>query len=153
MEDITRSCSSGLPVNLSELFSATTNNVVSRIALGRKYSEDTNKFKKLLSDFSELLGTSNVGDYLAWLAWVSHVNGFNDKADKGAKAFDEFLDGVIEERINRRNKHVNYQNDLVDILLEVQKENTVGLPIDRTSIKALILYEVIITFSFITDVT
>ncbi|KAE8657125.1 Cytochrome P450 71A2 [Hibiscus syriacus] len=139
MEHIKRSCSSGLPVNLSELFPAITNNVICRIALGTKYSEDADRFKKLLNDFVELLGTTNIGDYLPWLAWVSHVNGFNAKADRVAKEFDEFLDGVIEEHMNRQNKHVNDQKDFVDVLLEIQRENAVGFPIETTSIKALIL--------------
>ncbi|KAK8537667.1 hypothetical protein V6N12_043819 [Hibiscus sabdariffa] len=112
---------------------------IKRIALGRKYNEDKNKFKKLLSDFLELLGTPDVGDYLPWLAWVSHVNGFNAKVDKVAKELDEFLDGVIEEHVNQHNKHANDQKDFVDVLLEIQKQDTVGFPIERTSIKALIL--------------
>ncbi|KAK9021274.1 hypothetical protein V6N11_011272 [Hibiscus sabdariffa] len=136
---IKRYCSSGLPVNLTELFSATTNNVICRIALGRKYNEDKNKFEKLLSVFLELLGTPNVGDYLPWLSWVNYVNGFNAKADKVAKELDEFLDGVIEEHVNRHNRHENDQKDFVDVLLEIQKQDTVGFPIERTSIKAIIL--------------
>ncbi|KAK8479898.1 hypothetical protein V6N11_074092 [Hibiscus sabdariffa] len=139
MENIKRSCSSGLPVNLSDLFSAITNNVICRITLGRKYNEDTNKFKKLLCDFVELLGTPNVGDYLPWLAWVSHLNGFNAKADKVAEEFDEFLDGVIEEHMNLHNRHENDEKDFVDVLLEIQKQETVGFPIERISIKAVIL--------------
>ncbi|MBA0656771.1 hypothetical protein Goklo_009103, partial [Gossypium klotzschianum] len=68
VEKIEKSSSLCSPVNLSELFSATTNNVICRIALGGKYSEDTNKFGKLLNKFTELLGTPDVGDYLPWLA-------------------------------------------------------------------------------------
>ncbi|KAK8479897.1 hypothetical protein V6N13_096529 [Hibiscus sabdariffa] len=145
MEYIRRYCSSGLPVNLTELFSATTNNVICRIALGRKYNEDKNKFEKLLSEFLELLGTPNVGDYLPWLAWVSHVNGFNAKADKVAKELDEFLDGVIQEHVNEHNRHGNDQKDFLDVLLEIQKQDTVGFPIERTSIKAIILIRTNIT--------
>ncbi|KAL4384462.1 hypothetical protein GQ457_15G006490 [Hibiscus cannabinus] len=69
----------------------------------------------------------------------SHVNGFNAKADKVAKEFDEFLDGVIEEHMNRDNRHENDEKDFVDVLLEIQKQETVGFPIERISIKALIL--------------
>ncbi|XWS47863.1 hypothetical protein CRYUN_Cryun13aG0022000 [Craigia yunnanensis] len=74
VEKIKKSSTSALPINLSELFSMVTNNVVCRVALGRKYSvgEDGNKFKKLLREFVELLDGSNVGDYIPWLAWVNH---------------------------------------------------------------------------------
>ncbi|MFQ6669336.1 hypothetical protein Gotur_034635 [Gossypium turneri] len=147
VEKIEKSSSLCSPVNLSELFSATTNNVICRIALGRKYSEDTNKFGKLLNEFTELLGTPDVGDYLPWLAWLSHVNGLHGKAEKVAKELDEFLDGVLEEHMNRHDRHLNdhagiqgeYEKDFVDILLEIQRENTVGFPLEKISIKALIL--------------
>ncbi|XVF49752.1 hypothetical protein PTKIN_Ptkin04bG0038800 [Pterospermum kingtungense] len=150
VEKIRKSSVSAFPINLSELFSTVTNNVVCRVALGRKYSEgeDGNMFKKLLSEFVELLGGLNVGDYIPWLAWVSHVNGLNAKTEKVAKEFDAFLDGLVEEHINRhnnrkQNKKIRIQDegqdDFVDVLLEIQRENTVGFPIERVSIKALIL--------------
>ncbi|KAE8704652.1 Cytochrome P450 71A1 [Hibiscus syriacus] len=84
-------CVLNLLINLSELFSMTTNNVICIITLGRKCSEDTGKLKKFLWEFTELLSTSDVGDYLPWLAWVSHVNGFKAKAKKVAKELMNFL--------------------------------------------------------------
>ncbi|KAK8604060.1 hypothetical protein V6N13_096523 [Hibiscus sabdariffa] len=142
MENVEKSSSSGLLVNLNELFSTTTN-IICRITSGRKYSEDTNKFKKLLTEFTELFGTSDVRDRLTRLAWVSHVNGFNAKA----KEFDEFLDGVGEEHMNSQNQQINDhkeiqgedQKDYVDVLLEIQRQNKSGFPMESTNIKALIL--------------
>ncbi|MBA0773143.1 hypothetical protein Gotri_008441 [Gossypium trilobum] len=61
MEKIEKCSSLCSPENLSELFSATTNKVTCKIALGRKYSEDTNKFRKLLSEFTKLFGAPDVG--------------------------------------------------------------------------------------------
>ncbi|KAG8475879.1 hypothetical protein CXB51_032693 [Gossypium anomalum] len=109
--------------------------------------KNTNKFRKLLSEFTKLLGAPDVGDYLPWLAWLSHVNGLHGKAKKVAKELDEFLDGVIKEHMNRHEKHVNDhaeiqgedQKDFVDALLEIQRENTVGFPLEKINIKALIL--------------
>ncbi|OMO72248.1 Cytochrome P450 [Corchorus capsularis] len=141
-------CSSALPVNLSEVFSTVTNDIICRVALGRKYSEGT-KFQKLLSEFGELLGVINIGDYIPWLAWISHVNGWNSRTDRVAKELDSFFDGVVDEHIDRYEKgchDINVgikteedQRDFVDVLLEIQRENTVGFPIDRVSIKAIIL--------------
>ncbi|MBA0669314.1 hypothetical protein Goklo_024181 [Gossypium klotzschianum] len=61
MEKIEKCSSLCSPANLSEFFSATTTKVTCKIALGRKYSEDTNKFRKLLSEFTKLLGAPDVG--------------------------------------------------------------------------------------------
>ncbi|XP_022729302.1 LOW QUALITY PROTEIN: cytochrome P450 71A26-like [Durio zibethinus] len=149
VEKIKKCSTSALPVNLSELFSTVTNSVVCRVALGRKYSEgeDGNKFKKLLSEFVELLGGINVGDYIPWLAWINHVNGLNGKVEKVAKEFDAFLSGVLEEHMiditRKGNDDIGIQDedekDFVDVLLGIQRENTVGFPIEEVSIKALIL--------------
>lgn len=148
IEKIKQSCSSAY-LNLSEVFSNLTNDVVCRVALGRKYSsgEGGRKFKELLGDFVELLGVPSVGAYIPWLAWMSRVNGLDARAEKVAKQFDDFLEGVIEEHQNcqRRGGNGNgsleneHQKDFVDVLLQIQKENVIGFPIDRVSIKAIIL--------------
>ncbi|KAK9995871.1 hypothetical protein SO802_020557 [Lithocarpus litseifolius] len=148
IDKIKESCSSS--VNLSEMFAKLTNDVVCRVTLGRKYGEGGGgwKFKELLGEFGELLGAINVGDYIPSLAWLNRVNGLDAKAEKVAKQFDDFLERVIDEHINFQKK-VDHnhgfsqenedQKDFVDILLWIQEENVIGFPIDRVSIKALIL--------------
>ncbi|XP_062116112.1 cytochrome P450 736A117-like [Humulus lupulus] len=142
-------------VNLSDLFVRLTNDVVCRVALGRKYDEESDgkKFKELLGEFTELLGSFNIGDYFPKLAWLSHVSGLDGRMEKVAKAFDELLEGVLQDHMNRNNNkvigNINDQKDFVDILLWIQRENLLGFPIDRTCIKALILD----TFAAGTDTT
>ena len=148
IEKIRQSCSSSA-VNLSEAFAEFTKDIICRVALGRKYGEGEGEsgknFKELLGEVMELLGVINVGDYITWLAWVSGVNGLDAKAEKVAKQLDDFLEGVIEEHINgqkKGNDNHNLENedqkDFVDVLLWVQKENVIGFPIERVSIKAII---------------
>lgn len=147
IEKIQQSCSSS-SVNLSEMFAKLTNDIICRVALGRKYGEGEGgrKFKKLIGEMLELLGVNNMEDYIPWLAWVNRVNGLDAKAERVTKQFDDFLEGVIEEHINRKKKgsaehslENEDQKDFVDVLLWVQKENMIGFPIDRVCIKALIL--------------
>ncbi|GLT84000.1 hypothetical protein SLE2022_022600 [Rubroshorea leprosula] len=146
MDEIERTSSSSSPINLSEIFATLTNNVVCRVALGRKYGgESGRRFAKLLSEFAELLGIFNVGDFIPWLAWVSHVNGLEARMDKVAKEFDDFLEGVVEEHMAQQKKGPNTdsvngkeQKDFVDVLLWIQRENLAGFKIDRVSIKAVV---------------
>ena len=95
-----------------------------------------------------MLGVISVGDYIPWLVWVNRVNGLDGRAEKLAKQLDNFLERVIEEHIdcekNGSHDHVvslenDDQKDFVDVLLWIQKENVIGFPIDRVSIKAVIL--------------
>ena len=98
--------SSSLGVNLSEVFAKLTNDIICRVALGRKYGggEGSRQFKELMEEMMELLGVINVGDYIPWLARVSRVNGLDARAEKVAKQFDEFLEGVIEDHIHFQKK-------------------------------------------------
>ncbi|KAL8465635.1 hypothetical protein ACS0TY_034929 [Phlomoides rotata] len=134
--------SSSSIVNLSELLVSTMNDIVCRVALGRKYGEDGEgrKFKMMLEEFMVLLGTFNVGDYVPWLAWINKINGLDRKVEKIAKQFDEFLEVVIQE--HRESKRDKFGDDLVldivDILLEYQRENEGSSPVEDDTIKAVV---------------
>jgi hypothetical protein len=146
MEKIKYCSSISLPVDISELLSTTINDIVCRVALGRKYDGESRKgFKKLLMDFTELLGTFIVGDYVPWLDWLTHVSGFYSRAKKVAKKLDDLLEDVVEDHISCQ-KGGNYDGseseengDFVDVLLWIQRTESLGFPIDRTVIKALLL--------------
>lgn len=117
--------SSSRAVNLSAMFARLANDVVCRVALGRKYSstdfiEGGRTFKEVLLEFGELLGTFSIGDFIPWLAWLNRVNGLNGKLDKVAKELDEFLDRVIQEHEDD-DRSRSSETDFVDVLLEIPK--------------------------------
>ncbi|GAB4850680.1 hypothetical protein Ancab_039905 [Ancistrocladus abbreviatus] len=136
------------PMNLSEMFMTLTNDVVCRVAFGKKYSgEEVGAvvFKKVLKEFTELLGGFYLGDFIPWLAWIHKVNGLDAKVERSFENFDEFIEGIVREHCcdNERNVEANQKGsmikDLVDVLLEAQRDNLVGFPMERESIKAIIL--------------
>ncbi|KDP31009.1 hypothetical protein JCGZ_11385 [Jatropha curcas] len=135
---VEKCCSDCLPVNLSEVFASLTNDVVCRVALGRKYSKER-KFKELLEEFAMYLGFVDIGDYIPWLSWINLVNGLYSKVEKVAKELDSFLDGVVEEHRDAKDGEDANNKDFVDVLLWIQKENMAGFCMDTTSVKALIL--------------
>lgn len=93
----------------------------------------------------ELLGCFSVGSYIPTLAWVDRLSRLERRADEVAKEFDEFLEGVIDEHVNKKGVGVEGQ-DLVDILLEIQRDNTTGFRLEREMIKAIILVNYINIF-------
>ncbi|CAN1291367.1 Cytochrome P450 736A117 [Linum perenne] len=100
-------------VNLSECFAAVTNDVICRVALGRKYSEwiDGIKFKELLEEFMVVLGSFNIGEFVSCLRWV---NLFTVKKEED-------------------------EEDFVDVLLKLQRDNEQGFTLTRKNIKAIVL--------------
>ncbi|XP_050382845.1 cytochrome P450 736A117-like [Argentina anserina] len=136
-------------VNLSEMLSTLTSDVICRVAMGRKYSDSGEgrgrMFMELSTEINELFARVNIGDYIPWLSWVSRINGLDAELDSLAKRFDEFLDLVVQDHIDSSNKtggdHLadKVHQDFVDVLLSVQKENSTGFALERVGIKAIIL--------------
>ncbi|GER56760.1 cytochrome P450 [Striga asiatica] len=139
------SSSSSSVINLSNVFASLSSDILCRVVLGRKYSnenrEEYEKFK-VLGEFAELLGAISWGDYIPWLSWINRVNGLNAKVERVAKQYDSFLENVIQEhKENEGRKHDDDDGELdfVDILLELQRKNENGFLVEDETIKALIL--------------
>ncbi|CAH1441483.1 unnamed protein product [Lactuca virosa] len=142
IDKIKNSC--GSLVDLNELFFWLTNNIVCMASLGRKYGGST--FADIMDRFVHLLSGFNVGDYIPWLAWIDRLSGLEEKAHKVAKEFDDFLECVVEEHVNKRTEmdaQCREDQDLVDTLLDVQRDNATGFTFHRDVIKALILVRVL----------
>ncbi|KAJ0755169.1 putative cytochrome P450 [Helianthus annuus] len=127
-------------VNLSDLFVRFTNDVVCTVTFGQTYSEGESgrKFRKMLEEFFEVLGGLNIEDLIPWLAWVDRLRGYHAKVERVAREMDEFLDGVVEERLRDQSK-AGGREDYLDVLIRIQKEDKIGVALDRLAIKALLL--------------
>lgn len=137
--------------DLSGMLVSLANDLICRVALGRKYSggEGASKIRSLLEELTELAGRFSVGDHIPWLGWVEHVNGIIARVDHLAKEFDEFIDGVIQEHVDGKEKErkdsidvANDRKDFVDVLLQIQRDPDSGFSIHRNSIKALIMVSI-----------
>ncbi|OIT05535.1 cytochrome p450 71a4 [Nicotiana attenuata] len=136
--------SSSSVIDLRDLFCSLTNNIISRVALGRKYNEGESGMnaKATLEQLLELLGVFSIGDYIPWLEWLNKISGLDIRVEKVAKELDAFLEMVIEEHMTRNKKeeyHESEAKDFVDVLLEIQNEKEIGFPIQRDSLKVILL--------------
>ncbi|KAH6794757.1 hypothetical protein C2S52_005234 [Perilla frutescens var. hirtella] len=128
--------------NLSEMFSEFSSDVVCRSAFGGKYSESENgkKFVKLVGELSEVMGAGVcVGDFVPWLSWIDRVSGFEGKVDRVARGLDDMLESVMEERLRNLKVQSDFQENFLDILLEIYVDETNDVPVEKDSIKALLL--------------
>ncbi|KAJ0873697.1 putative cytochrome P450 [Helianthus annuus] len=109
------------------------------VALGRKYNGK--KFNTMVEQFKQLVVAFSVGQYIPSLSWVDKLRGLHARSQKIAKEFDEFLEGVIEERlcIDTKESLDHQDRSFIDILLEKQKEDESGFQFSRDTIKAVIL--------------
>lgn len=145
MQKIKRASLDSTPVNLSEMFVSLTNDIVCRSAFGRKYGEGEigKKFKLLVGEFLKLLGGGSLVEFVPCLSWINRVNGYDARVDRVAREIDQFLEGVVQERLDGadscRSIDGESREDFLDILLKIYKDNATGVTMDRDSIKAIIL--------------
>ncbi|KAF3513213.1 hypothetical protein F2Q69_00001414 [Brassica cretica] len=121
LEKASRSSSSE---NLSELFITLPSDVTSRVALGRKHSDDetARDLKNRVRQIMELLGEFPIGEYVPSLAWIDRIRGFNDKVEEVSRRFSDLMDKVVQEHLEAGKKKV----DFVDILLAIEGEMSNG---------------------------
>ncbi|KAL7602799.1 hypothetical protein Lser_V15G19755 [Lactuca serriola] len=143
--------SCGSTVDLGELIVSLANKITCRTALGRIYDHGS-KFTKLLLRFMNMLGVFCVGDYIPWLSWVDGLKMLEGNAKKIATEFDDFFDFVLKEHRSTKSTEENAKSDedrdLVDILLDVQGNETTGFTLGDDTFKGVILM-----FSAGTDTT
>ncbi|KAF5808778.1 putative cytochrome P450 [Helianthus annuus] len=133
--------SCGTTIDMGSIFVTLTNNIICRVALGRKF--DGSKQIDLVKTLIYMLTVFDVGSYIPWLSWVDQVIGTKGRAEKIAKEFDEFLEAVIKEHLNKKRSEdaesEEAGEDFVDILLDLQEDKTNDFTLHRVSLKALIL--------------
>nr|XP_043622720.1 cytochrome P450 Tp4149-like [Erigeron canadensis] len=137
IETIGKKC--GSVVDITGMLFLLTNNILCQAALGKTYSDL--KLMDLMARSQHLLGAFVVGSYIPWLSWVDRLRGLERGAKQVAKEFDELLDVVIDEHIDKNTKadsNGNGSQDLIDILLELQKENTKNFTLEKDTIKGVI---------------
>ncbi|EEF51898.1 cytochrome P450, putative [Ricinus communis] len=137
-------------VNFSKMVGLYANDVLCRVALGRDFSQggeyDQHGFHKMLEDYQELLGGFSLGDYFPSMEFVHSLTGMKSKLVNTFRRFDQFFDEVISEHLNSEEKQEE-QKDLVDVLLDLQKNGSADMPLTMDNIKAAILVRTGTTFT------
>ena len=130
-------------INLSEMLIATTNNMVSRCVIGKKFVDRDGRsmFGGLWRTMMAQLIAFSVGDLFPALRWIDVVRGFTGQLKKSFRETDQFLDSVIEERkaIVESNGGRSETKDFVDILLQLQEDSMLDFEFTRDNIKAILL--------------
>ncbi|OVA20832.1 Cytochrome P450 [Macleaya cordata] len=139
MEKITHSV--GDTVNLTELLLNLANNLISRVAFGKKYDEEdgTSRLGHLTRDVLTLMGTFSVGDYFPLFSWVDGLTGLTGRMRKTFRDMDAFFDQVIEDHLSNNGANYADHETVVDILLRAQNDKTLNITLARDNIKAIVL--------------
>ncbi|XP_052478608.1 tryptamine 5-hydroxylase [Gossypium raimondii] len=136
----TLSAHPGSEVNVSELFLSLANDILCRVAFGRRFTErvgSSNHLAAVLRETQELFAGMSVGDFFPEWEWVHSVSGYKRRLMKNLNELRRVCDEVIQEHLQRGETGI--KEDFVDVLLRVQKQDNLEVPITDDNLKALVL--------------
>ncbi|KAK9995614.1 hypothetical protein SO802_020300 [Lithocarpus litseifolius] len=118
------------------------NDVLCRVAFGRDFSAggeyDRHGFQKMLEEYQVLLGGFSIGDFFPSMEFIHSLTGMKSRLQSTFQRFDKLFDQLLTEHANpKREKEEN--KDLVDVLLDIQKDGSDEMPLTTDNIKAIIL--------------
>lgn len=127
--------------NLSRMLGLYANDVLCRVAFGRDFSKggeyQRHGFQKMLDEYQELLGGFSFGDFFPSLEFIHSLTGIKSRLEDTSRRFDQLFDQILDE--HKGSNKSEEQKDLVDVLLEVQKDGSDEMPLTTDNIKAIIL--------------
>ncbi|OMO60366.1 Cytochrome P450 [Corchorus capsularis] len=135
---------SGSEVNVSELFFSLANDILCRVAFGRRFTEgregaaegQKRHLARVLTETQDLFAGFCVGDFYPEWKWVHSVSGYKKRLMKNLEELRKVCEEIIEEHSHPRDEN---KEDFVDVLLRVQKRDDLEVPITDDNLKALVL--------------
>ncbi|CAN1746442.1 Premnaspirodiene oxygenase [Linum perenne] len=140
VDRILSSTSAGGGVDLTKETRRYTSTVIARSAFGEKCGE-ADEYMRLLKDVMVLAGGFNVDDMFPSMTWLHVLFGVRSKMEKASRGLDKILGGILNEHKRQRRGHdddVEERGDFVDILLKVQENGELEIPLTDDNIKAII---------------
>ncbi|XP_064940637.1 germacrene A hydroxylase-like [Musa acuminata AAA Group] len=135
------SSNSGCTVNLSGKFALMTNYITAtltaRAIIGRKFKYQK-QFLQVLNRGLEASGGFSLADLFPSSSLVSLLSGMSLKLPRLHREMDAILSSIIREH-RERNSTEQVEEDLVDVLLKVQREGSLPFAFTDVAVKAIIL--------------
>lgn len=127
--------SKGSPINLSKMLYAMTYGITSRVTFGKKLEKQEELIN--LVDAANVLGSGfTVPDMYPSIKFLHTLSGVRGKLNKLFKRGDAIAEDIL--RMHRDpNERKEKIEDLVDVLLSLQKEGDLQFPLSDDNIKAI----------------
>ncbi|KAG9443566.1 hypothetical protein H6P81_014906 [Aristolochia fimbriata] len=129
-------------INLSKLVCAAINNMTARSAFGDR-SRHQEAFLVAMREGLRLAGGFNAADLFPSWNFLPAITGLKYRVEELHRKFEEIFNNIIEEHrtkhSSRKEKKMSSYEDLVDVLLRLQRDGNLEIPISDDCIKAVIL--------------
>lgn len=132
--------SSGKPIILKDNLLDLNLEVMSRMVLGKKYTNEIvarHEFKEMADELFILGGVLDIGDMIPWLGFLD-LQGYIKRMKVLAKKFDRLFEYELDDHNARRKGVDNYEaKDMMDVLLQLADDPTLEVKLERHSLKAV----------------
>uniref|UniRef100_A0A224X464 Tryptamine 5-hydrolase n=1 Tax=Hypericum kalmianum TaxID=473045 RepID=A0A224X464_9ROSI len=139
---------SGRELDLSQVFFNLANDVLCRVAFGRRFVDEEGSRGDLvhvLTETQELFAGFCLGDFFPEWGWVNSVSGYKRRLVRNLGQLRAVCDEIIAEHEGKMgNENVGddgntRDEDFVDVLLRIQRRHDLEVPITDDNLKALVL--------------
>ncbi|GMJ05451.1 RED ELONGATED 1, SUPERROOT 2, ALTERED TRYPTOPHAN REGULATION 4, RUNT 1, cytochrome P450, family 83 [Hibiscus trionum] len=141
MEKIYRLSGDSKPVNLSEAMLCLSSTIICRVGFGKRYAEEgaeRSRFHRLLLESEAMLSSFSFSDCFPFPGWVDSFTGFYNRLEKTFKELDMFYQELIEEHLDP-NRLKPAQEDIIDVLLQISKDDDFLFDLTIDHIKAILM--------------
>ncbi|XP_054818769.1 desmethyl-deoxy-podophyllotoxin synthase-like isoform X2 [Prosopis cineraria] len=132
--------SEGSVINLSEKISSLTYGLTSMAAFGGK-SGDQEAYSRIMKDVTKVASGFSNADIFPSIGVLQGLTGFRAKLERVHNGMDMILENIVNDHRNKglgRNE-VEGEEDLVDVLLRLQRQSDLEHPLSNSEVKATIM--------------
>ncbi|PKU80603.1 Cytochrome P450 71D10 [Dendrobium catenatum] len=138
MRSINAAASIGVAINLSSEFANLSNNIMAISVVGGR-CEDQKLFQSALRETVELVsGFSMIDLFPSMPNFITRIFGLRQKLERCWLNLDRILEKIVKAHIERRAKNSMAAEDLTDVLLRIQQDDSLQFPLLNDNIKAVI---------------
>ncbi|XP_028799673.1 cytochrome P450 71D10-like [Neltuma alba] len=128
----------GSVMNLSKKIFPLTNSIVARAAFGKK-TKNVEAILPTIEHTIQLISGLNVIDFYPSLGFLSVITGIKATMIRLQAETDRIFQNIITDHEEKNlGNHAGEDEDLVDVLLRIQKENDLEIPLSYDNIKGVI---------------
>ncbi|CAI9301318.1 unnamed protein product [Lactuca saligna] len=141
IKSLERKAKAGHAVDLDVELVKMTNNVISRMLMTERCSEEEDEageMKKLVTEIAEITGKFNLSDYI-WIFKNLDLQGFGKQLKGIHGRFDALIERIMKEHEEARKQKTGVVKDLLHMLLDVAEDQSMEIKLTRENIKAFIL--------------
>ncbi|GAB4837180.1 hypothetical protein Ancab_002091 [Ancistrocladus abbreviatus] len=129
--------------NLTKMLTRYVHDVICSIVHGRNFSDDgeydQHGFHEMLCETDKVaLDGFGILEYFPSMQFMHTLTGYKSRLQKLARRFDKFFNEIIEEHLDPQNTEKRETN-LLDVLLNIQKDKTGDLALTMNNVKAIIM--------------